>query len=403
MNQKRLKVLLVPADFIHAGANIAINVAKNCPDFDFYFFAGQDVPKKPHEFLDLMNKMDIVHFIINLSNINFTEDIDLNALKCVTIATVHHLCDGEEYKYEAAKKTDLIHTISREWDQILRMQYAENPFLAHLGVDIEKFSQNITKRPQETLRIGMFGFYTDLQNRKRMDVAIQGLVKLRSKNIPYHLIIQGIISPNIQESLEENQISYTYTGFSDIETAFNMYGKIDCYIITSDVEGGPFSILEAMASGVPVISTPVGLSIELIKDKINGLLIPKGDPESLAQAICTLSEDKKLYKKIVANAHETVSMYSWKIINTEYLNLYNKAIEISPKDTSHTANYHIDPLKQQKEALNRGLLREAIQLAQFKQYGLAFRLFTKVVRAGYFDKAVYIDFLKKIKNLFICL
>jgi glycosyltransferase involved in cell wall biosynthesis len=52
-----------------------------------------------------------------------------------------------------------------------------------------------------------------------------------------------------------------------------IYQGLDCVVISSSVEAGPLSLFEALASGVPVVSTPVGWAVELIRDGENGLLV----------------------------------------------------------------------------------------------------------------------------------
>lgn len=67
----------------------------------------------------------------------------------------------------------------------------------------------------------------------------------------------------------------------------------DVFVLSSDWEGNPLSIMEAMSAGKPVISTAVGGVPELVEDGKTGLLIPPGDVESLAQAMRYLLEDSE--------------------------------------------------------------------------------------------------------------
>lgn len=397
MKNTRPKVLLVPADFHHAEAYIALNVAKYCSQIDFYFFAAHDIPKKPDDFNALMNSVDIVHFLMNLSNINFPERIDFNAQPCISIATVHHICEGEEIKLTEAKRADYIHTVSLEWDEILQKEYGSATILAHLGVDLAKFKENRTKRPHPIFKIGMFGFFNALHNRKRIDVAIQGYKLLKEKNIPFQVIFQGSLSQEIQDDLILHEIPFEYVGLSDSLTAYKRYKEVDCYVITADVEGGPFSVLEAMASGVPIISTPVGLSIEVINDT-NGIIIPKDDPSALAEAVVKIQSDKALYQTMVRNGYETVAHYDWRTICDEYLLLYQHTLSDSTKKNPAALQFKKSPLEQQKEAVNRGLLREIVKLVKFKKHRQAFQLFLKVIGSGYFEWDVYFNFLKKLKS-----
>jgi glycosyltransferase involved in cell wall biosynthesis len=68
----------------------------------------------------------------------------------------------------------------------------------------------------------------------------------------------------------------------------------DVFVLSSVQEGRPTSVMEAMASGVPVIATDVGAVRELVQQELTGLLVPPGDVGALAGALCHLAGDSKL-------------------------------------------------------------------------------------------------------------
>jgi len=96
------------------------------------------------------------------------------------------------------------------------------------------------------------------------------------------------------------------------------------FLITSDFEGVSNSLLEAMAVGLPCVSTdhtPGGARL-LIADHENGLLAPVGDAEKLAAAMCEFAENSELAKKCGENAKDVVNRFApKKIIDTweEYI------------------------------------------------------------------------------------
>ena len=82
--------------------------------------------------------------------------------------------------------------------------------------------------------------------------------------------------------------------------------SIDIFVFPSLWEGFPFSILEAMAVGLPIIATRVGGIPEMITDGVNGLLVPRKNPRALFSAMRTLCLDPELRERMAAAALETI-------------------------------------------------------------------------------------------------
>lgn len=102
------------------------------------------------------------------------------------------------------------------------------------------------------------------------------------------------------------------------------------FVLSSDYEGMPNSLMEAMASGIPSISTncPVGGPKQLIRDGENGLLVPINDPEKLCEAMSCLADSNELAIKLKRNNKNMVEEYSIMAIGKKWehylLSLLNK-------------------------------------------------------------------------------
>ncbi|WP_084646407.1 glycosyltransferase family 4 protein [Devosia insulae] len=81
-----------------------------------------------------------------------------------------------------------------------------------------------------------------------------------------------------------------------------LIASADILVLPSFTENLPLSIIEAMASGLAVVATPVGAVPDIVKDEETGLLVPVGDVEALAAALTRLVEDKPLRQKLGAAA-----------------------------------------------------------------------------------------------------
>jgi glycosyltransferase involved in cell wall biosynthesis len=85
-----------------------------------------------------------------------------------------------------------------------------------------------------------------------------------------------------------------------------LYRAADAALLSSAWENFPHSVVEALAVGTPVISTSVGGVAEVVEDGVNGLLVPAGDVERLAEAIERLTGDPELRERLAAASAASV-------------------------------------------------------------------------------------------------
>ena len=105
------------------------------------------------------------------------------------------------------------------------------------------------------------------------------------------------------------------------------YHALDLYLISSRVEGGPKQISESWASGVPVVSTNVGMIPDISKDGINVLLAEVENIDQLVDKSSNILENEQLKQKLISNGLDTAKNYSWEKISKRYYNeIYSKLL-----------------------------------------------------------------------------
>ncbi len=113
----------------------------------------------------------------------------------------------------------------------------------------------------------------------------------------------------IDQAVEEYGLSgkLRFVGRVSGDAKVELYQRSLFYLLPSYGENLPYSLLEAMAVGLPVITTPVGAIPEIISDGVNGFLIQPGDYQSLAECVICLLDDRDLRQKMSEANIEIIS------------------------------------------------------------------------------------------------
>jgi glycosyltransferase involved in cell wall biosynthesis len=105
-----------------------------------------------------------------------------------------------------------------------------------------------------------------------------------------------------------------------------LYREADVLVNPSIVDNMPNSVLEALASGVPVVSTRVGGVPYIVEDGASALLVPSQDAQAMAAAICRLLDNPCLADSLIAAGRAQVSQYSWARVSEVLADIYRRSL-----------------------------------------------------------------------------
>jgi glycosyltransferase involved in cell wall biosynthesis len=100
------------------------------------------------------------------------------------------------------------------------------------------------------------------------------------------------------------------------------YESADIYVQSPSIDNMPLSVLEAFASGLPVVSTAVGGVPSILTDGVHGLLAPDDDPAAVAARMMTCLERPDVARQLAAAARETCLHYDWPVVRQGWLAAY---------------------------------------------------------------------------------
>ena len=144
------------------------------------------------------------------------------------------------------------------------------------------------------------------------------VVERLNKKYKIYVLLSGPARGYVINRLETSGVKYKHFCFDDPNEVAELYRQIDLYMVCSRIEGGPKAILESMASGVPIISTRVGMAQDIINDGKNGMLVDVGDVDGIYKRAGKIIEDSGLRKRIVGDAFITAEKYDIDTIVQKY-------------------------------------------------------------------------------------
>lgn len=191
-----------------------------------------------------------------------------------------------------------------------KIQYIPN------GVDIESFSPNPAIRAKMRKKLYLekrfvwlaVGRFDPPKDYPTMLCAFSRVVRKHPK--AYLLIAgDGPLRPSIEALAKELGISDSVEFLGIRRDVPELMNAADAYVMSSAWEGMPLALLEAHASGLPVVATNVGGNSEIVIDGKTGFLVPPRNPEALAQAMIRLmelpEEEKQIMGKLARQHVET--------------------------------------------------------------------------------------------------
>src|SRR5712692_1475576 len=110
----------------------------------------------------------------------------------------------------------------------------------------------------------------------------------------------------------------------------SLYAEHEIFVLPSLMEGMPLVLLEAMASGMAVVTTESSGMTDLVEDSHDGLFVIPGDTESLSAAVVRLCRDPELRLRLGSAAQEKMKRYTWTRSARQHEMVFNRALGITP-------------------------------------------------------------------------
>jgi len=187
-------------------------------------------------------------------------------------------------------------------------------------VDESQFSFRVRRplRPHLVCTRGFHPYYC-------VDVVVRAFAEVQ-KTFPdarLDLVGGGPLEADIRNLVRQTRVTgVNFKGVAAHSEIGRFYDEADIFINASRLDNMPVSVLEAFASGMPVVSTePEGMRY-LVEQGRTGLLSPPGDATALAQNVMRVLRDPELADRLVSSARQEFQRYSWPVVREQWLQVY---------------------------------------------------------------------------------
>jgi glycosyltransferase involved in cell wall biosynthesis len=194
------------------------------------------------------------------------------------------------------------------------------------GIDLDKFHPASNRELSGELKLLTVG---RLSVTKRFEMLVEAveILSKQDKNVRLTISGGGGLLGELKNLVEQKKLTkiINLTGRIESEKMPDVYRQHDIFVSASMQEGMSNAMLEAMASGLPIITTKCEGVEELISD--NGVVVGKDSAESLAEAIRTLADNQQQYNMMCISARHQAGKFSWDRVAQGYINLYHRVID----------------------------------------------------------------------------
>jgi|GEM_PF-5151165 glycosyltransferase involved in cell wall biosynthesis len=239
----------------------------------------------------------------------------------------------EIFSIFSGKYSDLVFALSEYSKENIHRSYGiplDNIGVSYLGVEESFLKVPIVRKKEKKSTLLFVGRIGDRKNQKGLDVLLESMPSiLKEKDVSLRIVgpgrIESYASTAKKLALSEK---IRFLGFMRHEDLFREYSAADMFVFPSRRESFGLVLAEAMALGLPIVSTLSGAIPEVVQDGENGILVPPDNPEELAKAVISLLDSPDKMDEMSRKGRERVELdFTWKKAAERVLNCYKELID----------------------------------------------------------------------------
>jgi glycosyltransferase involved in cell wall biosynthesis len=202
------------------------------------------------------------------------------------------------------------------------------------GVDLQHFRPSRDRGASRAplglpLTVPVIGTVARLSPEKDQFTLLQAFARVRQALPEARLVIvgDGPLRPDLTAQSQELGVAEHTLFLGERSDVAALFGAMDVFCLPSRTEGTSLTLLEAMASGLPVVATAVGGTPEVVEADRSGFLVPPAEPQALADALVRVLKHPDLADRMGAAGRGIVAArYSLRAMVEQYSELYERML-----------------------------------------------------------------------------
>lgn len=275
-------------------------------------------------------KPDIVHTHLNVMQFVLPALIMANIK--MRIHTVHSLADKESsgilrkimflaFKIFNVKPIGISDVVSRSIANQYKLKESQVTCIYN-GIDLNRYRKK-EEVQDDNVKFICVGTLYAVKNQELIIRAFHN-IHIKYMNTKLTIIGDGQLKENLEALINDLNLKNCVDMKGIIPNTEEELGQADIFLMSSIYEGLPLSILEAMAIGLPIISTKVGGIPDIVEHMGNGILVESKNQNNFEKAMETLILDNKLRSKLGQKSLELSRKYDVKKMTREYEKIYDR-------------------------------------------------------------------------------
>jgi glycosyltransferase involved in cell wall biosynthesis len=272
--------------------------------------------------------------------------------KVVTLSTAHGWTghtrrEGVYYYFDKRllARFDHVLAVSREIrSELIRSGVSDERLTVVLnGIDATAFRRVRANETSSRKSLGLapddvvIGAVGRLEPQKRFDILIDVFAALRRQNPRLRLVIagDGSLKSALQDQIVRLELNGVCTLMGHARDVASVHHAFDLFVQSSDYEGTPNAVLEAMALETPVVATNVGGTADLVRDGVDGLIVPPGHRDALRDAVSeTLANPTEAGARVRSARHRVETDLSFEARMTAVESIYESLFQRRSHDAT---------------------------------------------------------------------